>query len=392
MRILKVKPTSAMAIYAHPDDADVAAGGMMAQWASEGCAVHLVVICDGAKGSHVPQVDARSLREVRHEELQLASDLLGAATVECLDHVDGDVTNDEELRATLVGLIRKYRPEVVVGPDPTATFFGGVYVNHRDHRETGWALLDAVAPAAGGWIPVAPGSDAFDPSYPVPVALDESGIAAILNAFAAAAQRTLDAGGSVIEIHGAHGYLIHQFLSPLINHRTDRWGGSFENRTRLAIEVVRRVRSVWPERLPLFVRISATDYVAGGWDLEQSVELARVLREEGVDLIDASSGGAVPLAPGTIPLGPLYQTPFAERIRREAGIATGAVGLITEPADAEAIVAEGRADLVLLARELLRDPYWPHYAARALGAQTDWPEQYGRAAGERATMRVPART
>jgi 2,4-dienoyl-CoA reductase-like NADH-dependent reductase (Old Yellow Enzyme family) len=226
----------------------------------------------------------------------------------------------------------------------------------------------------------------------VPVALDESGIAAILNAFAAAAQRTLDAGGSVIEIHGAHGYLIHQFLSPLINHRTDRWGGSFENRTRLAIEVVRRVRSVWPERLPLFVRISATDYVAGGWDLEQSVELARVLREEGVDLIDASSGGAVPLAPGTIPLGPLYQTPFAERIRREAGIATGAVGLITEPADAEAIVAEGRADLVLLARELLRDPYWPHYAARALGAQTDWPEQYGRAAGERATMRVPART
>ena len=148
MRILKVKPTSAMAIYAHPDDADVAAGGMMAQWASEGCAVHLVVICDGAKGSHVPQVDARSLREVRHEELQLASDLLGAATVECLDHVDGDVTNDEELRATLVGLIRKYRPEVVVGPDPTATFFGGVYVNHRDHRETGWALLAAVAPAA----------------------------------------------------------------------------------------------------------------------------------------------------------------------------------------------------------------------------------------------------
>ena len=175
----------------------------------------------------------------------------------------------------------------------------------------------------------------------------------------------------MIEIHGAHGYLIHQFLSPLINHRTDRWGGSFENRTRLALEVARSVRRVWPERLPLFVRISATDYVAGGWDLEQSVELARVLREEGVDLIDASSGGAVPLAPGTIPLGPLYQTPFAERIRREAGIATGAVGLITEPADAEAIVAEGRADLVLLARELLRDPYWPHYAARALGVTAE---------------------
>lgn len=137
-----------MAIYAHPDDADVAAGGLLAQWASEGCAVHLVVICDGSKGSHVPQVDARSLRDVRGQELQLAADLLGAATVECLNHVDGDVTNDDELRSVLVGLIRSYRPEVVVGPDPTATFFGGVYVNHRDHRETGWALLDAVAPAA----------------------------------------------------------------------------------------------------------------------------------------------------------------------------------------------------------------------------------------------------
>lgn len=148
MRVLRLRPRSAMAIYAHPDDADVAAGGVLAQWASEGCAVHLIVVCDGSKGSHVPQVDVRSLREVRHEELQLAADLLGVATVECLNHVDGSVTNDEALRATLVGLIRQYRPEVVVGPDPTATFFGGVYVNHRDHRETGWALLDAVAPAA----------------------------------------------------------------------------------------------------------------------------------------------------------------------------------------------------------------------------------------------------
>jgi len=252
-----------------------------------------------------------------------------------------------------------------------------------------WIGNGAVAVAQGGWMPVAPGSDAFDPSYPVPVALDEAGIAEIVRAFAAAAQRTLAAGGTVIELHAAHGYLIHQFLSPLVNRRTDRWGGSFENRTRLALEVVRGLRRVWPERLPLFVRISATDYAAGGWDLEQSVELARLLRGEGVDLIDASSGGAVPLPPGTIPVGPLYQTPFAERIRREAGIATGAVGLITEPADAEAIVADGRADVVFLARELLRDPYWPHYAARALGAQTDWPDQYARAAGDRATMRVP---
>jgi 2,4-dienoyl-CoA reductase-like NADH-dependent reductase (Old Yellow Enzyme family) len=254
-----------------------------------------------------------------------------------------------------------------------------------------WAGNGAVAPADGGWTPVAPGADAFDPSYPVPAALDEAGIAAIVEAFGAAAARTLAAGGSVIEVHAAHGYLVHQFLSPLVNRRTDRWGGSFENRTRFALEVVRSVRRAWPERLPLFVRISATDYVAGGWDIEQSVELAKLLRAEGVDLIDASSGGAVPVPPGTIPLGPLYQTPFAERIRREAGVATAAVGLIAEPADAEGIVAGGRADLVFLARELLRDPYWPLFAARALGAEAPWPQQYARAAGDRATMRVPSR-
>jgi 2,4-dienoyl-CoA reductase-like NADH-dependent reductase (Old Yellow Enzyme family) len=252
-----------------------------------------------------------------------------------------------------------------------------------------WIGQGAVPPGEGGWTPVAPGTDAFDPSYPVPLALDEDGIVAIVRAFADAAQRTLDAGGSVIELHAAHGYLIHQFLSPLVNRRTDRWGGSFENRVRLALEVTRSVRRIWPERLPLFVRLSATDYVAGGWDLDQSVALAQLLRAEGVDLIDASSGGVVPVPPGTIPVGPLYQTPFAERIRRDGGIATGTVGLITEPADAEAIVAGGRADLVFLARELLRDPYWPHYAARALGTTTDWPEQYARAAGDRASMRVP---
>lgn len=264
------------------------------------------------------------------------------------------------------------------------------HAGRKGSTKAPWIGQGAAPVTEGGWTPVAPGTDAFDPSYPVPLALDEAGILEIVRAFAEAAQRTLAAGGSVIELHAAHGYLIHQFLSPLVNRRSDRWGGSFENRTRLALEVARSVRKVWPERLPLFVRISATDYVAGGWDLEQSVELARRLREEGVDLIDASSSGAVPLPPGTIPLGPLYQTPFAERIRREAGIATGAVGLITEPADAEAIVADGRADLVFLARELLRDPYWPHYAARALGAATDWPDQYARAAGDRATMRVPA--
>jgi 2,4-dienoyl-CoA reductase-like NADH-dependent reductase (Old Yellow Enzyme family) len=253
-----------------------------------------------------------------------------------------------------------------------------------------WDGSGAVPLDAGGWTPVAPTDAPFDPTYPVPRALDEDGIATVIAAFAAAARRVLAAGGSVVEIHAAHGYLLHQFLSPLVNTRTDRWGGSFENRTRLVREVVRAVRGAWPERLPLFVRISATDWAEGGWDVDQSVSLARELRGEGVDLIDCSSGGAIPLPPGAIPVGPLYQTPFAERIRREAGIATGSVGMITEPADAEAIVAGGRADVVLLARELLRDPYWPMYAARALGAPEPWPPQYVRARGDRATMRVPA--
>ncbi len=254
-----------------------------------------------------------------------------------------------------------------------------------------WEGTGAVAPGEGAWTPLAPVAVPFEPRYPTPAALDEAGIARIVDAFAAAARRTLEAGGSVIEIHGAHGYLIHQFLSPLVNTRTDRWGGSFENRTRFAREVVRAVRAAWPERLPLFVRLSATDWAAGGWDVEQAVELARVLHGDGVDLIDVSSGGAVPVPPGAIPVGPLYQTPFAERIRGEAQIATAAVGMIVEPADAEAIVASGRADVVVLARELLRDPYWPLFAARALGTEAAWPPQYLRAQGERATMRATAK-
>ena len=249
-----------------------------------------------------------------------------------------------------------------------------------------WIGHGLVAPADGGWMPAGPGPEPFDGRYPVPAALDDAGIAAIVRAFADGARRTLAAGGTAIEVHGAHGYLIHQFLSPLVNRRTDRWGGSFENRTRFAIDVVRGIRGVWPERLPLLMRLSATDYVDGGWDLEESVELARILHGEGVDLIDASSGGAVPVAPGTIPVGPLYQTPFAARIRRDAGIATGAVGMIQEPSDANAIVEDGRADLIFLARELLRDPYWPIYAARTLGEPLQFPKQYQRADGERARM------
>lgn len=253
-----------------------------------------------------------------------------------------------------------------------------------------WDGVGAVPPAEGGWTPVAPTTAAFDDSYPTPRALTEADIAAVIEAFANGARRTQEAGGSVIELHGAHGYLLHQFLSPLVNTRSDRWGGSFENRTRLVREVVRAVRAVWPERFPLFVRLSATDYMPGGWDVEQTVELARLLKTDGVDLIDVSSGGAVPVPRGTIPVGPLYQTDFAERVKREAGIATGAVGMIVEPADAEAIVAEGRADLVLLARELLRDPYWPLAAATALGVKPEFPPQYERAAGPRATMRESA--
>jgi 2,4-dienoyl-CoA reductase-like NADH-dependent reductase (Old Yellow Enzyme family) len=241
----------------------------------------------------------------------------------------------------------------------------------------------------GGWIPLGPSAEAFNAVYPVPEELDEAGIARILAAFAGGARRTLDAGGTVVEIHGAHGYLMHEFLSPLANHRTDRWGGSFENRIRFAREIVRSVRQVWPERLPLFVRISATDWVAGGWDIDQAVALSRLLRDDGADLIDASSGGIVPLPRNTIPVGPLYQTPFAERNNHEAGILTGAVGMISEPADAEAVIANGRADLVFLARELLRDPYWPLYAARSLQDQIAWPLQYRGAMGARATMHAP---
>lgn len=255
-----------------------------------------------------------------------------------------------------------------------------------------WEGHGAVTSADGGWTPVAPGTEPFDPSYPTPAALDEDGIAAIVRAFADGARRTEAVCGTVVEVHAAHGYLLHQFLSPLVNRRTDRWGGSFENRTRLTREVVRAIRAVWPERYPLFVRISATDWAAGGWDAEQSVQLAALLRADGADLIDVTTGGAVPVPAGSIPVGPLYQTPFAEQIRREAGIATGTVGMIAEPADAEAIVAGSRADLVLLARELLRDPYWPLFASRALGAPMPWPNQYRRAEGDRATMKVPSLT
>lgn len=251
-----------------------------------------------------------------------------------------------------------------------------------------WTGIHAVSPSEGGWTPVAPTAEPFSPTYPVPRPLATDEIPAIVDAFAQAAQRAVTAGFQVAELHAAHGYLIHQFLSPLVNTRTDQYGGSFENRIRLCLEVVTAVRAAWPANLPVFVRISSTDWKDGGWDIEQSVELAKRLRMLGVDLVDCSSGGTVPDA--VIPIGPGYQVPFAERIRRDASIATGSVGLITDPQQADEIVREGRADCVLLARQLLRDPYWPLHAAQALGHTVPWPVQYLRAASRDTPARGPA--
>src|ERR1700732_2727164 len=240
----------------------------------------------------------------------------------------------------------------------------------------------------GGWSNVvAPSALRFSADYPMPRALSIDGIKNVVSAFAAAARRACEAGFRVVEIHAAHGYLIQEFLSPLSNQRTDAYGGSFENRTRILREIVGAVRGSWPERAPLFVRISATDWIDGGWDIQQSVELARPLKDVGADLIDCSSGGNVARAKMSVGLG--YQTPFAEQIRREANILTGAVGMITSPIQAEHIMVTGQADAVMIARELLRDPYWPLRAARELGQATSWPVQYLRAAPAGSQARVP---
>lgn len=243
-----------------------------------------------------------------------------------------------------------------------------------------------VRPEDGGWQPVGPSEVAFAPHYGVPRELDETGIEAVIEGFRAAAERALKAGFDVVEIHAAHGYLLHEFLSPLANRRTDKYGGSFENRARLLLQVAEAVHGAWPADLPLFVRISATDWAEGGWDADESVELARRLRSCGVDLVDVSSGGLVPHA--KVPVAPGYQVPFAARIRREAGMATAAVGLITEPEQANGIVANGEADMVLLARQMLRDPYWAVHAAAALDERASWPAQYMRAAPQGSEVRV----
>jgi 2,4-dienoyl-CoA reductase-like NADH-dependent reductase (Old Yellow Enzyme family) len=242
-----------------------------------------------------------------------------------------------------------------------------------------WDGHGSVAADDGGWTPVAPSAQAFA-DYTEPHALSAEEIAAFPGAFAAGARRAREAGFDAVELHFAHGYLVHQFLSPLSNHREDAYGGTFENRIRLAVEILAAVRAAVGPDVPVLARISATDWTDGGWDEEDSVALARALADAGADLVDTSSGGNTPHA--DIPVGPGYQVPFAERIRRETGVPTGAVGMISEPAQAEKVIATGQADVVLLARALLRDPHWPLRAAHELGVDDEvfWPEQYARAA------------
>ena len=251
------------------------------------------------------------------------------------------------------------------------------HAGRKASTDVPWRGGGPVPGAAGGWQPIAPSPLPFDEGHPQPREMQAADLRRLVDDFAAAAARAVRAGFDAIELHFAHGYLVHEFLSPLANRRTDAYGGSLENRMRLALELAVAVREALPSERALLVRISASDWADGGWDLEQSVALARALAARGVDLVDCSSGGQVPHA--RVPLGPGYQVPFAAAIRERAGIATGAVGLIDDPQQAEAIVAGGQADLVLLARALLRDPYWPLHAARALGVDVAWPVQYQRA-------------
>lgn len=256
----------------------------------------------------------------------------------------------------------------------------GIQLAHAGRKastDAPWLGGGPPPPGQGNWQPVAPSALPFTPAHALPRALTKTEIETVVRQFAEAAQRARAAGFDVVEIHMAHGYLLHEFLSPLSNQRSDEFGGSLENRARMPLMTARAVREVWPAHLPVFVRISASDWVSGGWDIEQSVQLAKWLKDAGVDLIDCSSGGLV--ANAKIPAGPGFQVTFAAAIRAQARIATGAVGFITEPYQAEQIVVTGQADVVLLARELLRHPYWPLDAAQRLNADIVWPKQYLRA-------------
>lgn len=251
------------------------------------------------------------------------------------------------------------------------------HAGRKASTDVPWQGGKPLAAAAGGWQVIAPSPLPFDEGYPTPRQMTAEDIEEVTAQFAEAARRSLQAGFEVVEIHMAHGYLLHEFLSPLANQRQDEYGGDFDGRIRFPLQVARAVRQQVPEALPIFVRISATDWAEGGWDLEQSIRFARRLKEVGCDLIDCSSGGLVPGV--RVPVGAGYQVPFAANLRREAAIATGAVGMIIEARHAEQIVADGDADCVFLARALLRDPYWALHAAKELGAEMVWPVQYLRA-------------
>ena len=266
----------------------------------------------------------------------------------------------------------------------------GIQLAHAGRKANRTAPFNgerALTPEEGAWQPVGPSDVSFGPGYDEPAALDAAGIRAVIEGFARAAARADRAGFDLVEIHAAHGYLLHEFLSPLANQRTDRYGGTLANRARLLLEVVDAVRAAWPSHLPLFVRISATDWAEGGFNADEAVEVAGLLRRHGVDLVDCSSGGQIPHA--KIPFGPGYQVQFAERIRRQAGIPTAAVGMITDPMQADGIIGRGEADMVFLAREMLRDPYWALHAASVLGETVSWPKQYLRAAPGGSPAREP---
>ncbi len=256
----------------------------------------------------------------------------------------------------------------------------GIQLAHAGRKgstEKPWKGGRPITSGEHSWDTVAPSPIAFYEEQALPREISPAEIAQVIRAFKNAALRSLTAGYQVIEIHAAHGYLIHQFLSPLSNHRSDEYGGSFENRIRLLLQIVDAVRTVWPPALPLFVRISATDWAPGGWDIEEAIQLAAILKQHEVDLIDVSSGGLIPDA--SIPAGPGYQVPFAARIKEATGMLTGAVGIITTADQAEEVVSQEQADLVFMARELLRDPYFPLHAAMELGEDMPWPPQYERA-------------
>ncbi len=251
------------------------------------------------------------------------------------------------------------------------------HAGRKASHSSEWKGSRFLEPGEGGWQTVGPSAIAFSPGTGIPVALDRNGIEQVQQDFAVAAERAVRAGFRVIEIHAAHGYLVHQFLSPLSNTRADEYGGVFQNRIRLLLEIVERIRAAVPGDLPLIVRLSCTDWAEGGWNPEEATALAKVLKDKNVDMIDCSSGGLIPGV--RIPLGPGYQVPFAEQVRKEAGIPTGAVGLITTARQAEEILEQGRADLVIFGRQLLRDPYFPFHAAKELGEDIPWPDPYRRA-------------